>query len=197
MGSNLDCCDWEEIDFGTPTPRSRMFRLVMENTHGYAYLSIEQLQLEECSACSALSWDDLANVQLAASSEWSSSYTVNNLKTAGTNPWHNHGSEGKTAWITFTFPGPVALKGLRTKAHSSWDGSAFKEFRFEFSQDEGSTWTSFYQGQGSNLDCCDWEEIDFGTLTPRSRMFRLVMENPHGYAYLSIEQLQLEICSGL
>merc|ERR1712039_280131 len=162
---------------------------------------------EAPATCSASSWNDLADVQLEANAEYDSRHKVDNIKIAGSErPWHNQGwttswttGADPTGWITFTFPQPVALKGLRTKQHqrTSWYGSAFKDFHFDFSTDEGETWTSFYQGQGSNLHCCEWQEIDFGSSTPPSQMFRLVMDSDWGYGALMIEQLQLETCSGV
>ena len=110
------------------------------------------------------------------------------IKTAGTDPWHS--SSGGEEWITFEFPENTTLQGFRTKAHSGWGGSHFKDFRFEYASGSDD-WHTFYTGQGSNLDCCEWETIVFDTNSPATQKFRLFMINTWGYPYLTLEQLQL------
>lgn len=149
------------------------------------------------AACAISSWDDLADVQLAASSEYRGDWGVNNIKKVDSLPWWP-GSSSFPQWITFTFQKPVALKGLRTKTHKNYPRKAFKDFRFEYSSDEGAAWTIFHEGQGPNAVCCDWGELEFGTPTPPSRKFRLWMDSTHethGTILVAIEQLQLEVCS--
>ena len=118
------------------------------------------------------------------------------MKSEGGKPWH---SKQTFAWheeqsITFTFGSDVLLAGFRSKAPASWDKGHFKDFSFEYSTDGGSTWVTFYEGHGSNLDCCDWETIIFGTKSTPASHFRLSMKNDHGYGHIVINQLELLHC---
>ena len=135
----------------------------------------------------------MTNVTLSASSEFSSSYKVDNLKSEGGNPWHSKPDHEEQS-ITFTFDSDVLLAGFRSKAPASWDEGHFKDFSFEYSTDGGSTWVTFYEGRGSNLDCCDWETIIFGTESTPASHFRLSMKNDHGYGHIVINQLELLHC---
>ena len=141
-------------------------------------------------------WDDLTNVILNASSIYSSGYAIDNVKSEGGNPWHSI-SLGEQ-WITFQFPSDVSLAGFRTRSPTSWDGSHFNEFSFQYSTDGGSKWTKFYEGNGSNLDCCKWETVIFGTKHIPASNFQLSMKNNHGYkplnTYFVIAQLELLNC---
>ena len=134
----------------------------------------------------------MTNVTVVASTEYSSSYAVNNLKSAGGNPWHSKNGE---QWITFQFSSDVALAGFRTKAPNRWDGGHFNEFSFEYSTDGGSNWVKFYEGHGTNLDCCDWETFIFGTAYTLASTYRLSMKNNHGYStFIVLQQLELLHC---
>ena len=121
------------------------------------------------------------------------------MKSEGGNPWHSK-PEHKEQSITFTFGSDVLLAGFRSKAPDSIVPAHFKDFSFEYSTDGGSTWVTFYEGRGSNLDCCDWETIIFGTESTPASHFRLSMKNgfakewDRGYGYISINQLELLHC---
>ena len=137
-------------------------------------------------------WDDLTSVTLVASTEYSSSMAVDNLKSEDGYPWH---SQKGDQWVTFQFASNVLLAGFRTKAPNGWDGGHFNEFSFDYSTDGGSNWVTFYEGHGSNLDCCDWETVIFGTAYISALTYRLSMKNNHGYnTFIVIQQLELLHC---
>ena len=142
--------------------------------------------------CSSDDWNDLTDVDLVASSRWSSSYDVENIKRPDSECWHS--GDQNSQWITFEFPNPVAITGVRYKADDSWD-SIFKNFTFEYSNDGGATWESFHQGQGVNLECCEWEEVNL-TMSPTAEDFRLYMIDSWKNSWFTIEQLQLKTCGG-
>jgi len=140
---------------------------------------------------------------VTASSSWSKDYTPDKLVGAGNAPWHGRG-QGANGWLMFAFAQPTKLDGFRTKAPKDWDGSSFKDYRFEESND-GKHWKVIKSGQGQNQDCkntdCDWQEIRFTPTT--AKYFRLFMVNNWGYGWLSIDQLELSLfdikickCSG-
>lgn len=131
-------------------------------------------------------WNDLSSVSLTASSEWDSNYAVNNIKGSTTNPWHGRGMG--SAWISFKFEKAVRISGFRYRNPSGWDGSSFKNFRFEHQTNNG--WESFHEGQGPDLDCCAWQEIRLNT-SPLADSFRLFMLDDWGYGWLAIQELQL------
>ena len=123
---------------------------------------------------------------------------MENIKKPNTRPWHGRGN-GKDQWITFAFNDLTRITGFRYKAHTdSWCGPSFKNFRFEYSLDAGTTWKMFYQGRGINIACCEWEEINL-PVSPRTTHFRLYMIDNWGASWFSIEQAQLRIagrCNG-
>jgi len=84
----------------------------------------------------------------------------------------------------------ITLKGFRVKAPSAWDGSAFKNFRFEYSND-GSTWKTALAGQGKNQDCCAWQTFSFAA--QHARYYRLYMVDNWGYGFLSIQEMQVDV----
>ena len=106
------------------------------------------------------SWQSIDLATITASSFWTdetgkNSYAPDNLKKPNSNPWHSgKASKSQPGWLSFSFPQDITVDGFRVKAHSGWDGSAFKDFRFEISSDDGATWKTAKLGQGSNLDCC-------------------------------------------
>ena len=99
---------------------------------------------------------------------------------AGNAPWHSK-DKNTNAWLMFAFAQPTKLDGFRTKAPSGWDGSSFKDYRFEESND-GKHWNIIKSGQGKNQDCkntdCDWQEIRWPSTT--AKYFRLFMVNNWG-----------------
>ena len=99
---------------------------------------------------------------------------------AGNAPWHGRG-KGTNEWLMFAFAQPTKLDGFRTKAPKDWDGSSFKDYRFEESND-GKHWKVIKSGQGKNQDCkntdCDWQEIRWPSTT--AKYFRLFMVNNWG-----------------
>ena len=116
------------------------------------------------------------------------------MKSEGGKPWHSK-PEHEEQSITFTFGSDVLLAGFRSKAPASWDEGHFKDFSFEYSTDGGSTWETFYEGRGSNLDCCDWETFIFGTAYTLASTYRLSMKNNHGYStFIVLQQLELLHC---
>ena len=132
----------------------------------------------------------MEDVTLTASTEWDNRYRVENIRKPNTKPWHGRG-KGKNQWIIFNFRTHVKLSGFRYKAHTGWDGSSFKNFRFEYASNNGNRWNIFHEGQGPNLDCCQWRVMDLHT-SPLAKTFRLFMIDDWGYDWLSIEQLQLK-----
>ena len=138
-------------------------------------------------------WDDLTNVTLQASSKYDSRFAIDNVKSEGGKPWHSLATGAQ--WITFQFPSNVSLAGFRSKAHSTWDGLRFNQFSFQYSTDGGSTWIKFYEGKGSNLDCCNWETFIFGSTSILASNFRLSMTSSYdSRTYIVIAQLQLLHC---
>ena len=134
----------------------------------------------------------MTSVTLVASSAYSSGYAVDKLKYADGNPWHSQSGE---QWVTFQFTSDVSLAGFRTKAPGSWGGGHLNEFSFDYATDGGSNWVTFYEGQGSNLKCCDWETVIFGTAYTSASTYRLSIKNNHGYgSYIVIQQLELLHC---
>ena len=133
-----------------------------------------------------------AGCRLSASSSWDCGHNPDMIRSASGNPWHAKGS-GTHQWIKFAFPRSVTVDGFRTAAHSGWDGSAFKDYRFE-SSDDGSSWSTVKSGVGQNQDCCSWQEIRFTATT--AEYFRLYMIDDWGYKFLSINHLELAIGTG-
>lgn len=134
-------------------------------------------------------WEPITNKdgEVTSSTRWSNAYAPKNVNIPGGNPWHGKG-HGKNQWLKFTFPVQVTIDGFRTKANQGWDKSAFKNYRFEMSNN-GNTWTTLNSGQGINQDCCGWQEFKFDPAT--AKFFRLYMVNNWGYGWLSIQQIQL------
>jgi len=122
-------------------------------------------------------------------------YSPDNIKIPGTKPWHSLTDTGNE-WLQFVFPTAVSINGFRTKAHEGWDGTAFKNYRFEVSLDEGQTWQIIKEGFGINQDCCDWQEISVACTT--SKYFRLFMVDSWDPAnnYLTMEQFEFSYCFG-
>ena len=122
-----------------------------------------------------------AGVKVTASSSWSDQYSPDKLVGAGNVPWHGKG-QGKNQWLMFAFAQPMKLDGVRTKAPKDWDGSSFKDYHVEESND-GKNWNIIKSGQGMNQDCknddCDWQEIKWTPTT--AKYFRLFMVNNWGY----------------
>ena len=98
-------------------------------------------------------------------------------------------------WISFGFGDFTEITAIRYKADETRMGSSFKQYRFEYSSDSGSTWTSFHTGQGDNFQCCDWKEISLED-SPITKHFRLFMIDNWGYGYLAIAQLELKAIVG-
>ena len=131
------------------------------------------------------------NGEITASSVWSDSHLPQLVNFADGLPWHDGGS-GENQWLEFTFATPVTINGFRTKAHSSWDGSAFKDYEFQV---YANSWITIKSGVGENQDCCEWQVILFNETT--SHRFRLFMKNNWGYGYLTIQELQLSFLNGI
>ena len=144
--------------------------------------------------CTKFKWDDLSNVQLEASSEWDINYLVNNIKSESSHPWHSQNLKSKNEWIKFVFNETTSVSGLRFKQDDSWSKYGFKNFRFQYSNDNGGVWITFYEGQATNIACCEWEKIEFRS-TKKSKHFRLFLIDSWG-EHLSIARLQLAICLG-
>jgi len=191
QGTNLDCCAWEEITWDT-APSAKYFRLFMVNDWGYKWLSINRLELFIAIPVGGYkdTWIalDKADVTVTASTSWSDDYNPSKLVEGQNNPWHGRGN-GQNQWLQFAFSNDRRLGGFRYQAHTGWDGSSFKDYRFEKSND-GSNWVTVKSGQGVNLDCCEWEEITWDG-TPSAKYFRLFMVNDWGYKWLSINRLEL------
>ena len=119
---------------------------------------------------------------------------VSNIKIESSHPWHSQDLKNRNQWITFVFNEPISVLGLRFKHLSGWSKYGFKNFRFQYSENNGGAWITFYEGQATNFDCCEWEEIEFG-LKKKSKHFRLFLIDSWG-KHLSIARLQLETCSG-
>ena len=115
---------------------------------------------------------------MTASTSWSGDYDPSKLVEGQNNPWHGRGN-GKDQWLQFAFSEATPVAGFRYQAHDGWDGSSFKDYRFEKS-DDGDNWVSVNEGQGVNLDCCEWEEITWDGW-PKAKFFRLYMVNDWGY----------------
>ena len=145
-------------------------------------------------------WQSVDLATVTASSTWvdegkdiktDRAYAPDNVKKPNTNPWHSAmASKGKAQWLMFAFPQEVTMNGFRVKAHDGWDGSSFKDFHFDTSSD-GKTWRTVKVGEGSNLDCCAWEEFRLKPQT--SAFFRLYMLNDWGYSFLAVEQVEFSI----
>ena len=70
---------------------------------------------------------------------------------------------------------------------TSWDGAAFKDYELRSSVD-GNTWKSVVQGQGTNQDCCDFQEISFAPVT--ARHFQLSLKSDWGYTYFALAYIE-------
>ena len=128
-------------------------------------------------------------MRITSSSDYNKNHLPDNLRNPGGNPWHSKGPNKE--WLQYEFSTPVTFKGFRTKAPGGWDGAMFKNFKFQVSSD-GRTWTTVHEGVGRNMDCCDWQETTFSSVT--SRYFRLYMVDNWGYKggkYFVIQQLDL------
>ena len=136
------------------------------------------------------SWSplDKSGVTVTASTSWSGDYDPSKLVEGQNNPWHGRGN-GVNQWLKFAFSEPTHLSGFRYQAHTGWDGSSFKDYRFEKS-DDGNNWVTVNSGQGPNLDCCEWEEITWDS-EPKAKYFRLFMVNDWGYV-VHAQSLSLE-----
>jgi len=154
----------------------------------------------------------LEDATLAASSTWSEGYVVDNIKTdtsilkrqwcsqlPSSTPaktdiynslWHSIG--GRNNWITIKFPYDVQLRGFRVKRPYSWDGSAFKGYSFQVSDDKGGAWADVHSGThvGENQLCCDFQTITFDTPTT-GNYFRLFMNSNYGYGHHTISYMEL------
>jgi hypothetical protein len=155
--------------------------------------------LTQTDTCDTTHWNDLTNVVVTSSSQ-RSEYGIDNIKSETAKPWHSKCNTypscsypPENEWISFEFPQAVSLKGFKVKAPEGYDGSSFKDYRFEYSS-SGGGWIGFHLGQGGNLDCCDWQTLSFETGSPFSKKFRLFMVNEWGYGHLVINQLQLKVC---
>ena len=90
----------------------------------------------------------------------------------------------------------VTVSGFRARFHAGWDGSAFKEYQFEYEHgDENDGSSSVFlvaaEGTGRDMDCCDWQTIQFA---PRhASKWRLFMEDNWGHGYLTIEYIEFQI----
>ena len=135
-----------------------------------------------------------AGGEITASTSWDSSTLPQNLNKPSGNPWHDKGN-GKNQWLKFEFPNPINIKGIRTKAPSGWDGSAFKNYELQISEN-GNDWNTVKTGQGINQDCCSWQEIDFPQST--AKFFRLYMKDNWGYGWIAIQEMQFNVltCGG-
>jgi len=140
------------------------------------------------------SWNTLESALISASSSYSADYLPQNIVLSGSNPWHSGTpNPGVNQWLKFEFSDEVTINGFRTKAHTSWDGSSFKDYRFEtFSA--GPNWEVIKEGQGINQDCCDFQEIRFPATT--GKFFRLFMVNNWGYGWLSLEYMEFSFIGG-
>merc|ERR1712227_52843 len=195
QGINQDCCEWQEISVCETT--GKVFRLYMVDDYKYGYHALEQLEFHIKGGYEPLcdlgggKWTSLVNTKITASSSWDRDYLPGNIKTSGTNPWHAaRGTGGMDDYLVFEFAYAVTVNGFRTKAHSGWDGSAFKNYWFEVSED-GVEWTMVQAGQGINQDCCEWQEISVCETT--GKLFRLYMVDDYRYGYHSLEEMEFHI----
>jgi len=165
-------------------------REAIDQTHGYYK---PNMYTQVCKRKTGLGLEDAT---LAASSTWSEGYVVDNIKTdtspsrpaAANSLWHSRG--GTNNWITMKFPYDVQLSGFRVKRPYSWDGSAFKGYSFQVSDDQGNNWTDVHSGIGENQLCCDFQTITFDTSTT-GNYFRLFMKSNHGYGHHTISYMEL------
>ena len=139
-------------------------------------------------------WRSPNEAQLLVSSTYrgSSAYRVENI--LGTEEAWFSKSYVESAWIEFTFPSSVTISGFRTKSARRRATQTFKEFQFQSTFDQGSSWRTVYKGTGRKLDCCDWQEFTFDKIT--SNIFRLNMLSNWKGKNFSIKQLQLRFQRG-
>ena len=154
--------------------------------------------------CNYPKWDDLSNVTLKASSEKGGYYSLNNLKP---NRWgrslpYQSGSpcDKNGEWISFEYEQEVSIMGFRFQQKYGYLKSGLtgiKTFRFEASEDEGLTWSSFYEGEAPKLDRdAEWKEVEFKP-SKKYRFFRLFMiENWETDCVFTIYKLHPKICRG-
>jgi hypothetical protein len=79
------------------------------------------------------------------------------------------------------------------KRPSGWINSAFKEYAFQVSVDEGITWANVHTGTGENQDCCDFQTITFDDNPTIGKYFRLYMHNNWDYGHFTISYMEFLI----
>ena len=136
-------------------------------------------------------WGPPVKAAIITSSEKSAEFSVEKLLTSD-GYWCSEECPQDSscdADLTFMFPTSVTVDGFRI-ATADLDGfgvNIFDDFTLEVSSD-GATWESVLEGEGQNLECCDWQEFTFEMTT--AKYFRLSMTGNQGGWYIALGELQ-------
>mmetsp|Transcript_1393 Transcript_1393/g.1896 ORF Transcript_1393/g.1896 Transcript_1393/m.1896 type:complete len:428 (-) Transcript_1393:282-1565(-) len=182
QGANLNLGAIEEFTFAPVS--ARYWRLYMADNWGYGYLAIQYMELLVEEAWSTL--DDGWNLE--ASSQKDDTFSVNNLRNEGGQPWHD-GQGGENQWIQFDNGRKVTLSGCRVgRPKQGFEGSAFKQYKLEYSND-AETWTTAMESESEDLNHGEVAESRFPPIM--ARYWRLFMKDNWGYNGLTIQYIEV------
>ena len=139
-------------------------------------------------------WTDLTPFIIRASSEWSSWYSVDNLKENNRWSWASRRSGSEEHWIKIDAHEIIQVDGFRVKVCRGWEWSACRTYKVQYSND-GVSWrtaiTGEFEQQCISLESTAYHATRFPAIV-RSQYWRLIMKSWSG-DWLSIQHMQLAL----